>query len=61
VSLLRTGAIACFVCGTSLLAALHDRTLNPAELCMVVGLPFESVFVPFVAIDPNCAMGAAPQ
>jgi hypothetical protein len=58
VSLLRTGAIACFVCGTSLLAALHDRTLNPAELCMVVGLPFESVFV---AIDPNCAMGAAPQ
>jgi hypothetical protein len=54
VSLLRTGAIACFVCGTSLLAALHDRTLNPAELCMVVGLPF-------VAIDPNCAMGAAPQ
>jgi Na+/H+-dicarboxylate symporter len=86
VSLLRTGAIAYFVCGALFVAALYDRSLSPAELCMVaglamlsglastgmggiltisligtvckfIGLPFEAVFLLFVAVDPICAMG----
>jgi Na+/H+-dicarboxylate symporter len=38
VTLLRTGAVAFFVCATLFIAALYGRQLAPGELCLVIGL-----------------------